>query len=113
MSFGMRIWGANGALELDENSFTVRVVYSALVQRSAGEARTRFIPISGVNPSTHSAVCMPVDNYGTDAQDTRNIQYTPIVTSGGVVLYFGQPGAPEGAPMGVLRAQRLMVMRYR
>jgi len=113
MSFGIRIWGANGALELDENSFTVRVVYSALVQRSSGEARTRFIAISGVDPSTHSAVCMPVDNYGTDGQDQRNIQYTPIVTGGGVVLYFGHPGAPEGAPMGVLRAQRLMVMRYR
>lgn len=113
MSFGIRIWGATGALELDENSFTVRIVYSALVQRSAGEARTRFIPISGVDPSTHSAVCMPVDNYGTDAQDTRNIQYTPIVSSGGVTLYFGQPGAPEGAPMGVLRTQRLIVMRYR
>lgn len=109
----MRIWGANGALELDENSFTVRVVYSALVQRSSGEARTRFIAISGVDPSTHSAVCMPVDSYGTDGQDARNIQYTPIVTSGGVVLYFGHPGAPEGAPMGILRTQRLMVMRYR
>ena len=113
MSFGMRIWGANGALELDENSFTVRVVCSALIQRTQGEDRTRFIPVSGVDPSTHSAVCMPVDNYGTDAQDKRNIQYTPIVTSGGVVIYFGHPGSPEGAPMGVLRAQRLMVMRYR
>ncbi|WP_321144386.1 hypothetical protein [Pseudomonas extremaustralis] len=113
MSFGMRIWGPTGFLELDENSFTVRVVYSALVQRSSGEARTRFIAVSGVDPSTHSAVCMPVDNYGTDGLDQRNIQYTPIVTSGGVVLYFGQPGAPEGAPMGVLRDQRLMVVRYR
>ena len=113
MISGIRIWGATSSLELDENSFTVRVVYSALVQRSSGEARTRFIAISGVDPSTHSAVCMPVDNYGTDGQDQRNIQYTPIVTGGGVVLYFGHPGAPKGAPMGVLRAQRLMVMRYR
>ena len=109
----MRIWGPTGLLELDENSFTVRVVYSALVQRTSGEGRTRFITISGIDPSTHSAVCIPVDDYGTDGKDQRNIQYTPIVSNGGVTLYFGQPGAPEGAPMGVLRAQRLMVMRYR
>lgn len=64
MSFGIRIWGANGALELDENSFTARVVYSALVQRSSGEAGTRFITINGIDCSTHSAVYMPVDNYG-------------------------------------------------
>lgn len=113
MSFGMRIWGPTGFLELDENSFTVRVVYSVLVQRASGEARTRFIAISGIDPSTHSAVCIPVDNYGTDGTDQRNIQYTPIVSNGGVTLYFGQPGAPEGAPMGVLRTQRLIVMRYR
>lgn len=112
MSFGMRIWGANGALELDENSFTVRVVYSDLIIRTAGEGRARFISIPGVVPATHSAVCVPVFNYDTNAQDTRNIQYTPIVENGGVSVYFGQPSTNTG-PIGVLVPQRLIVMRYR
>lgn len=112
MSFGMRIWGANGALELDENSFTVRVVYSALVQSGSGQGRSIFIPIAGVEPSTHSAVFVPVANYDTGGQDGRSIQYTPIVGSGGVTVYFGQPNSSTG-PIGVLVPQRLLVMRYR
>lgn len=112
MSFGMRIWGATGSLELDENSFTVRIVYTAVVQKVAGENRTRFISIPGIAPGTHSAVCFPVGSYDTSAQNIASIQYIPIVGNGGVTLYFGQPGTNEGAPLGI-GAQRLMVMRYR
>lgn len=32
MSYGARVWGPTGLLELDENSFTVRVVHSEIVQ---------------------------------------------------------------------------------
>jgi hypothetical protein len=113
MSFGIRIWGANGALELDENSFTVRVVYSAVIQSGSPNppGRSIFIPISGVDPSTHSAVCIPITNYGTNAQDIRNIQYIPIVGNGGVTVFWGQPNT--SGPMGVLTPQRLLVMKYR
>ena len=31
MSFGIRIWGADGALQVDENSFTIRIVLSIVV----------------------------------------------------------------------------------
>lgn len=110
MSFGMRIWGADGSLELDENSFTVRVVYSALIQSGNG-SRTQYIPIPGITAATHSAVCIPVSAYGTDAQDYRNIQYIPIVGNDAVVIYFGQPNT--NGPVGVLRPQRLLVMKYR
>lgn len=33
MSSGLMIWGPTGNIEIDENSFTVRVVYSALVKK--------------------------------------------------------------------------------
>lgn len=111
MSFGMRIWGATGALELDENSFTVMVVYSGVIQSGSPPGRTRFVSIPGVSPATHSAVCIPFTNYGTDGQDIRNIQYIPIVETGGVTVYFGQPGT--SGPLGVLTPQRLLVMKYR
>jgi hypothetical protein len=106
MSFGMRIWGANGTLQLDENSFTVRIVYSAIVSPSG---RSRFISIPEVSASTHSAVCIPVVAYDTTAQFTSAIMFTPIVGTGGVTVYFGSPAAGTG-PTGTT-PQRLLVMR--
>lgn len=108
MNYGIRVWGATGLLELDENSFTVRIIYSEIVQSSG---RSRFIAIPGVNPSTHSAVCVPIAAYDTTAQMWTAIQYTPIVNSGGVTVYFGSPAASTG-PTGS-SPQRLLVMRYR
>lgn len=112
MSFGMRIWGATGALELDETSFTVMVVYSAVILSSNFPgARATFISIPGVASATHSAVCVPITNYGTDARNYSNIQYTPIVGNDGVTVFWGQPNT--NGPVGVLTPQRLLVMRYR
>lgn len=111
MSFGVRVGGPSGLLELDENSFTVRIIYSAIVQSGAGQGRSRFISIAGVTPATHSAVCVPIAAYDTTAQLQTAIQYTPIVTNGGITVYYGYPGRDTG-PIG-LSAQRLLVMRYR
>ena len=111
MNYGIRVWGPTGLLELDENSFTVRIVYSAIVQRVAGENRSRFISVPGIIPSTHSAVCIPIGSYDTSAQSLYAIQYTPRVSTGGVTIFFGNPATSTG-PLG-LSAQRLLVMRYR
>lgn len=108
MSYGVRVWGSTGLLELDENSFTVRIVYSEIVQSSG---RSRFIAIPGVNPSTHSAVCVPIAAYDTTAQSNYSIQFTPLVSAGGVTVFFGCPSTSTG-PIG-LSPQRLLVMRYR
>jgi len=63
MSFGMRIWGPTGKLELDENSFTVRIIYSGVVAFITGGNRYINISIPGVSPSTHSAICIPIGAY--------------------------------------------------
>lgn len=112
MIYGVRAWGPDGLLELDENSFTVRIVYTAVVQKAPGENRTRYIAIPGIAPETHSAVCFPAGSYDTTAQNFASIQYTPIISNGGLTLHFGHPGSREGAPLGI-GAQRLMVVRYR
>lgn len=111
MSYGIRVWGPTGALELDENSFTVRIVYSAIVQSGGGQGRSRFIAIAGVSPATHSAVCVPIAAYDTTAQLQTAIQYTPLVGEGGVTVYYGYPGKNTG-PVGS-SPQRLLVMRYK
>lgn len=114
MSFGMRIWGAGGALQLDENSFTVRIVYSVVVQRIAGENRSRFISIPGVTPDKCAAICLP--NTGSwsgssSGQDASVSQYDAQVVADGVILWFGNRNMPTGR-MGV-SPQRLLVLRYR
>lgn len=114
MSFGIRIWGATGALELDETSFTVRVVYSAVVEAGVpAPGRSRTIAIPGVSPATHSAVCVPIGAYPQDpsAQNLYAIQYEPQVYEGGVVVWFANRAQPSGT-IG-LGPQRLLVMRYR
>lgn len=111
MPYGARVWGPTGLLELDENSFTVGVTYSEIVQSSGQTVRTRFISIAGVDPSTHSAVCVPVGRYDTTAQNRSAIQYIPIVNAGGVTVYYGNPDTNTG-PLGT-SPQRLLVMRYR
>ncbi len=112
MSYGVRAWGPTGLLELDENSFTVRIAYSEIVQAGVpAPGRTRYISIPGVDPATHSAVCIPIAAYDTSGQSNYAIQYTPIIVAGGVVIYFGNPSTSTG-PLG-LAPQRLLVMRYR
>lgn len=112
MTYGVRVWGPTGLLELDENSFTVRVVYSEIVQAGIpAPGRTRYVSIPGIDPSTHSAVCIPIAAYDTSGQSNYAIQYTPVVGSGGVTIYFGNPATSTG-PIG-LSPQRLLVMRFR
>ena len=112
MNYGVRVWGPTGLLELDENSFTVRVVYSEIVQAGVpAPGRTRYISIPGINPATHSAVCVPIASYSTSGQSNYAIQYTPVVGVDGLTLYFGCPSTSTG-PIG-LSPQRLLVMRYR
>lgn len=58
MSFGMRVWGGDGALQLDENSFTVRVVLSTLVTFSGGKSSQDFA-VPGVDASNGVAIVIP------------------------------------------------------
>ena len=109
MSSGIRIWGPTGILQLDDNSFTVRVVYSALVT-SAGIARNTYIPIPDVATATHVGVCLPNEPWRF-SQDPRNSQFDVQVMSGGVTVWFGNRNMPNGK---IGRStQRLLVFRYR
>lgn len=116
MSYGIRVWGATGNLELDENSFTVRVVYSGLVSRGVPNnsgPRNTYISIPGVSPSTHSAVCLPIGAYPQDpnAQNAYAVQFEPQVVEGGVYVWFGNR-SHSTAVIG-LGTQRLLVMKDR
>lgn len=111
MTYGLRTKGAAGVVELDQNSFTVRIIHSEIVQSSGQSVRSRYIAIPGVDPSTHSAVCVPIAAYDTGAQMLSAIQYTPILSAGGVTIHYGAVDTSTG-PLGEA-PQRLIVTRYR
>lgn len=58
MSYGMRIWGGDGALQLDENSFTVRLVLSVSVTFNATKGYQDF-SVPGCNSSNATAFVVP------------------------------------------------------
>lgn len=116
MIYGIRVWGPTGALELDETSFTVRIIHSSLVTRSPPNTsgpRNTFIALPGVEPSTHSAICIPSGAYPKDpnAQDSYAVQFDTQVVSGGVYVWFANRSHPTATM--ALGTQRLLVMRYR
>jgi hypothetical protein len=116
MTYGVRTWGPTGLLELDESSFTVRVIHSSIVTRGppiSSGPRNVYIAIPGVEPSTHSAICIPSGAYPKDpnAQNPYAAQFEPQVVSGGVYVWFGNRYFTDSDM--ALGSQRLLVMRYR
>jgi len=107
MSYGLRVWGANGALQMDTDSFTYQVIHNGLYTASAS---TITIPIAGYSPSTCSAVLLPTapaeNNYITNAM--------PYMAVGaGYVQIMGKHPNETDASLYSRMQVRLLVMRYR
>ena len=68
MSNGMRVWGADGALQLDENSFTIRVVLSTLVTFSDATKTSQDFSVPGVGPGNGVAIVIPAGAYDINQQ---------------------------------------------
>lgn len=113
MTYGMRTKGPSGNLELDENSFTVRVIYSALVPRSTGYFVD--IPVAGADPATCQSIIVPAGPYPQDpnAQNLYAVQFEPQTLMGVVRVWFTNRNITGNQPSAGLATQRLLVMRYR
>ncbi|KTB98682.1 MULTISPECIES: hypothetical protein [Pseudomonas] len=59
----MRVWGADAALQLDENSFTIRVVLSTLVTFSGTTKTSQDFAVPGVGPGNGVAIVIPAGAY--------------------------------------------------
>jgi hypothetical protein len=105
MSYGMRIWGADGALQLSEDSFTMRVVYSAVVSlTNAKEMQTFSVP--GLTPSNGTAFVIPIGSYAE--YDT---QYETEVINDAVRVYNYNRGF-GGAWYSSVKSMRLIAVRF-
>jgi hypothetical protein len=106
MSFGARIWDANGNLVMDENSFTMRVVLSQVVSIARGSQTYQTFSVPGITPSNGSAVVLPVGAFsGTDTQ------YETEVINDAVRVYNYIRGY-TGAAISSVASMRLIVMRF-
>lgn len=83
MSHGMRIWGGDGALQIDENSFTIRVALSTLVTFAPTASKgSQDFAVPGVGPGNGTAIVVPIGTYG-DLQ----LQFETEVLDGLVRVY--------------------------
>ncbi|AZC30139.1 hypothetical protein C4K38_2179 [Pseudomonas chlororaphis subsp. piscium] len=106
MSYGIRIWGADGALQVDENSFTIRVVLSTLVTFAVGAGKSnQDFAVPGVGPGNGTAVAIPIGTY-----DNNSRQFETEVLDGVVRVYnHTRTFAASTTSSGTMR---LIVMRW-
>jgi len=106
MAYGMRIWGADGALQVDENSFTIRVALSVLVTFPAGASKgNQDFSVPGVGPGNGTAIVVPIGAYG-DSQ----MQFETEMLNGVARVYnYTRTFAASTVSSGTMR---LIVMRW-
>lgn len=105
MSYGVRIWGADGALQIDENSFTIRVVLSTLVTFSGTAKTIQDFAVPGVGPNNGVAIVIPNGIY-----DQNQKQFETELVDGVARVYnHTRTFAASTVSSGTMR---LIVMRF-
>nr|WP_289812759.1 hypothetical protein [Pseudomonas alliivorans] len=105
MSYGVRIWGADGALQIDENSFTIRVVLSTLVTFSGTAKTSQDFAVPGAGPGNGVAIVIP---NGTYDQNQKQFE-TELVDGVARVYNHTRTFAASTVSSGTMR---LIVMRF-
>lgn len=107
MSFGMRVWGGDGVLQIDENSFTMRIVLSTLVSFAINESKTsRDFSVPGCTPSNSVAIVIPIGPY----DEALNKQFETEMGSGVARVY--NHTRTFAASLRASGTMRLMVIRF-
>jgi hypothetical protein len=102
----MRIWGADGVLQVDENSFTMRVVLSTLVTFATGAKATQDFSAPGSDASNSVAIVIPTGPYN----ESSSFQFETEMLSGVARVYnYTRTFAASLSTSGTMR---LMVIRF-
>ncbi|MCH4880106.1 hypothetical protein EQV97_22360 [Pseudomonas sp. TMW22090] len=102
----MRMWGADGALQMDENSFTMRVVMSAVVTFSTNNKANQDFSVPGSDASNSVAIVIPVGPYN----EATSYQFETEMLSGVARVYnYTRTYAASLSTSGTMR---LMVIRF-
>lgn len=106
MTYGVRIWNPAGVLQMDENSFTMRVVLSQVVSIPAGSQKFQTFAVPGITASNASAILLPVGSFGS-----TDTQYEIEVINDAVRVYNYIRGY-AGTITSSVSSMRLLVMRF-
>lgn len=105
MSYGVRMWGADGALQFNTDTATWRIVLSAVVSFAGQGKSTQQFLLPGCNPSNTTAVVLPI---GPSADSDRQLETE--VSDG--VIYVRNFINGYAASMVSNSTMRLVVMRW-
>lgn len=106
MAYGMRVWGADGALQLDENSFTMRVVLSTLVTFPDNNKTNLDFAVPGCDAANSVAIVIPIGPY--DESSARQFE-TEMLSAVARVYNYTRTFAASLSTNGTMR---LMVIRF-
>lgn len=109
MSSGIRIWGEAGQLQIDESSFTMRVVYSSILTPQTWGAKFLDIAVAGITPQNAAAFVTPVQAVNT----VSDAQLEPEVLTGVVRVWRTIRGDPYNNSAVTITRQRLVVVRFK
>lgn len=106
MAYGMRIWGADSSLQVDENSFTIRAALSTLVTFPLKAPKgSQDFAVPGVGPGNGTAFVIPNGSYASD-----QMQFETEMLDGVVRVYnHTRTFAASYTSSGTMR---LIVMRW-
>ncbi|WP_080052558.1 hypothetical protein [Pseudomonas syringae] len=113
MAFGLRTFGADGALQINENSFTMRVVFTTVVDRSGWTLDGSFTgsgyrqwAVDG-KPGNCTACLIPIGSFSDNTT-----QYETEMLDGVVRVYNYNRGFPAGKVLANVSSMRLLVVRF-
>ena len=109
MTFGMRIKGPTGNVELDETSFTMRVVYSEIITPQTWGAKFIDIAIPGITPQNAAAFPTPIQAVNS----LYDAQVEPEILNGMVRVWRTIKGDPYNTSAITTTRQRLTVVRFK
>ena len=113
MAFGIRTYGANGALQINENSFTMRVVFSTVVDIAGWTQSGSFAGMGykqwavDANASNAVAILMPTGPF-----EEWRTQYETEMLDGVLRVYNYNRGFPAGSFTATATSMRLLVVRF-
>lgn len=108
MSYGIRIWGGDERLQLDENSFTVRLVLSTPVTFSGSSKQVQTFAVPGGSTSQNSvATIVPIGSW-----NPYQTQFSAEVGGDGFVRVYNYVSGWGGTAV-ASGTMRLMVVRFK
>lgn len=113
MAFGLRVYGADGAVQINENSFTMRVIFTTVVDNSgwtqSGEKSNMGHKQWAVDGNSGNSVAfvVPITEYDMDYTTQFDTEMLD-----GVVRVYNYIRGYAGVEVSNVKTMRLFVVRF-